>query len=135
MFWQKGLEVPVLTSAITRDRYFRIRNSLKAVIDTDISDETKKRDRLWKVRPVLDSVRAGCLQITRDRDVSIDEQMIPFTRACELRQYVPNKPNPVGLKNFVAASLVVDFAVYQGANSYSTFQPELKLGIVVLWPI
>ena len=132
MFWQKGLEVPVLTSAITRDRYFRIRNSLKTVIDTDISDETKKHDRLWKVRPVLDRVRAGCLQISRDRDVSIDEQMIPFTGACELRQYVPNKPNPVGLKNFVAAShdgLVVDFVVYQGANSFSSFPPELKLGI------
>jgi len=112
MFWQKGLEVPVLTSAITRDRYFRIKNSLKAVIDTDISDETKKRDRLWEVCPVLDRVHAGCLQITRDRDVSIDEQMIPFTGACELQQYEPNKPNPVGLKNFVAAShdgLVVDF--------------------------
>jgi len=83
------------------------------------------------VRPVLDRVRNGCLQLLRNRDISVDEQMIPFTRACQLRQYVPNKPHPVGLKNFVAAcldGLVVDFVVYQGANTFMAFPPVLKLG-------
>ena len=132
MFWQRGLSVPVLSEAISRDRFFRIRNSLKSVIDADISDETKKGDRLWKVRPVLDRVHRGCLELHRSRDISIDEQMIPFTGACQLRQYVPNKPNPIGLKNFVSAcpdGLVVDFVVYQGANSFKAFPPVLKLGI------
>jgi len=80
---------------------------------------------------VLDSVHAGCLQITIDRHVSIDEQMIPFTGACELRQHMPKKPNTVGLKNFVAArhdGVVVYFVVYEGANSFLTFPAELKLG-------
>lgn len=70
MFWQRGLSVPVLSEAISRDRFFRIRYSLKSVIDTDISDETKKEDRLWKVRPVLDRVRKGCLQLLRSRDIT-----------------------------------------------------------------
>jgi len=132
MFWQRGLSVPVLAEAIARDRFSRIRNSLKCVIDSDISDETKKNDRLWKVRPVLDRVRKGCLQLVRSRDISIDEQMIPFTGACQFKQYVPNKPNPIGLKNFVSAcpdGLVVDFVVYQGTNSFKEFPPVLKLGI------
>jgi len=46
MFWHNGVELSVLTSATTQDRYFPMRNFLKAVIDTDISDETKNRDRL-----------------------------------------------------------------------------------------
>jgi len=117
---------------MTRDRFFKIRSSLKAVIDSDVSDETRKQDRLWKVRPLLNRVCDGCLRLARGRDIAIDEQMVPFTGACQLKQYVPNKPNPVGLKNFVAAcpdGLVVDFVLYQGANSFKAFPPELKLGI------
>ena len=52
IFWQKGFAIPVLTDSMTRDRFFKIRSSLKAVIDIDASDEEKKADRLWKVRPV-----------------------------------------------------------------------------------
>lgn len=132
MFWQKGLAIPVLTDSMTRDRFFKIRSSLKAVVDIDISDEEKKVDRLWKVRPVINSVRSGCRKQTRSRDISIDEQMIPFTGACSLRQYVPNKPNPIGLKNFVAATpdgLVIDFVVYQGLTTFKAVPAELKLGI------
>lgn len=132
LFWKKGFAIPLLSETMTRDRFFRIRSSLKAVIDIDVPVEERKSDRLWKVRPVINRVRKGCLAQARTSDVSIDEQMIPFTGACDLRQYVPNKPNPVGLKNFVAASpdgLVLDFIVYQGSTTFKAAASELKLGI------
>ena len=80
----------------------------------------------------MDRIRAGCLKLARPREVSIDEQMIPFSGACALRQYVPSKPNPVGLKTFVAASqdgLVLDYVVYQGSGSFTSAPPDLKLGM------
>jgi Transposase IS4 len=132
MYWQRSFSLPLIAECMTRDRYFRIRSSLKVVVDTDVSDEMKKTDRLWKVRPLLDRVRSGCLKQTRPPSVSIDEQMIPFSGACTLRQFVPNKPNPVGLKNFVCASqqgLVMDFVVYQGANSFAPVPLDSKLGV------
>jgi hypothetical protein len=107
------------------------------VYDGDVTEETRKEDKLWKVRPLLDQLRQGCLKQIRAKNVSIDEQMIPFSGACHVRQYVPNKPTPVGLKNFVLADsggLVLDFVIYQGATTFlsSDDTSDLNAGGVVV---
>jgi len=49
MYWQRGLQIPLVCGTMTCDRYFKIRSSLKVVVDTDVSDDVKKQDGLWKV--------------------------------------------------------------------------------------
>ncbi|XP_044040956.1 piggyBac transposable element-derived protein 4-like [Siniperca chuatsi] len=116
MFWSNALQIPAISNTMSRDRFFKLRSHLKVVIDYDVSEDKRETDKFWKVRPFMDRILTGCRLQVRPKCVSIDEQMIPFTGACPFRQYVPLKPNPVGMKNFVLASvdgLVLDFEVYQ----------------------
>ena len=42
-------------------------------IDDDVTNEAKADDVFWKVWPVVERVRQGCLKIHRPKCVSIDE--------------------------------------------------------------
>lgn len=138
MHWSKALGCTTITDRFTRDKFFKLRQSLKVVIDDDVPEDLRKTDKFWKVRPFLDRILQGCRSQTRPECVSIDEQMIPFTGACPHRQYLPMKPNPVGIKNFVCATadgIVLDFDLYQGTGALldQVEEPEgLGLGGLVL---
>lgn len=131
MYWSNMCKVNSIASCMTRDRFFQIRNYLKVVIDGDVSQETKKNDRLFKIRPLHERIKKGCLSLPRSSEVAVDEQMIPFSGVCQMKQFVRGKPNPEGLKNFVCATpkgLVLDFEIYQGKNTFLDFDVK-NLGV------
>lgn len=116
LYWALRTRTPAISDVITRDRFFTLRSNLKAVNGLEVSDEEKKIDRLQKVRPILNEVQKACRKLQRTLVVSIDEQIISFTGATNLRQYVLGKPHPTGLKKFVFASpncTVSDLEIYQ----------------------
>ncbi|KAH7973889.1 hypothetical protein HPB49_006414 [Dermacentor silvarum] len=120
MYWSQGTRVAAVADKITRDRFFLMRSNLKVVDDLAVSDGEKEADRLWKVRPLLNIIRNACLKLPRSPNICVDEQIIPFTGKCPVKQFVPGKPNPTGLKNFILASpqgLVLDFEIFQGKGS------------------
>lgn len=139
LFWTRAFRIPAISGRITCDRFFKLGQHLKVVIDYDISEEMRKADRFWKTRPFLDHILKGCLHQARPECVSIEEKMIPFTGACPFRQYVPAMPNLVGMKNLVLASkdgIVLYFEVYQGAITLSSQIEEVKdlgLGALNIW--
>lgn len=98
MYSQKGYNMPCITERISRDRFLLLRNVFH-LVDTTQPPPEHEKTILWKVQPIIDAVRNVCLQLPRDNvRYSVDEQMIPFTGRCPMRQFVKNKPSPVGLK-------------------------------------
>lgn len=117
MYWMQKWRVPTIASAMTRIRFYAIRTRLKCVFDLNVSDENRRNDKIWKIRPFFDRILKGCLAQDRPENVCVDEMIIPFSGQCKMRQYCPNKPNPVGLKVFVLATpdgIVCDMIIYQG---------------------
>jgi hypothetical protein len=120
MYWQRGIQFESISQAITRDRFFLLRSYLHFV---DLNNRPLQADRFWKIKPIIDSVRNACLSTRIPREVgrfSIYEQIIPILGHYHHRQYVRNKPRPVGLKNFVITTskgMVLDFEIYQGQNT------------------
>ena len=94
------------------------------------SREAPDFDPFFKIRPVLESVRQECRNISADEYQSVDEQIIPFKGRSSLKQYVPKKPNPRGYKVFSRCSssgIVHDFAIYAGMKTdLSVSYPSLS---------
>lgn len=120
MYWRANMKLLMISEVMSRDRFLALRNAFH-VVETDDAPPEEAQNPLWKVQPVITRVQNACTKLERVPGYySIDEQMIPFTGRCKLRQVVKNKPRPVGLKNFVlttSGGLMLDFAIYQGAKS------------------
>ncbi|CAH0723011.1 unnamed protein product, partial [Brenthis ino] len=120
MYWSEKWKVSIIAIAMTRNRFFFIRRRLKCVYDSEVTAE-QKIQKIWKVQPLFNRILEGCHEQNRPKEMSIDEMIIPFTGKCPMRQYCPNKPNPVGLKVFVLATpqgVVCDMVIYQGDTTF-----------------
>ncbi|CAB3259779.1 unnamed protein product [Arctia plantaginis] len=91
MYSRSGISLDKITSKMSRDRFLQLRNALH-VVSTDTAPPQQATNPLWKVQPMITQVRNGCYKQERVPGYySIDEQMIPFTGRCPLRQVVKNK--------------------------------------------
>ena len=105
MYWSLETSVEQVTSPFSLKCYKKICEFLHAVDNTEKEKEESKGDRLCKVKPLLDAVRANCLKMEPERIHSIDEQIIQAkTKRSEgVRQY-NKKLHKWGFKNLVRAS-------------------------------
>ncbi|KAI5722453.1 hypothetical protein M8J76_008557 [Diaphorina citri] len=113
LYWCREINIGIVSEIMPRNRYYEIRNNIHFV--NNLADQTS--NKLWKVQPLITAVRNKCLTLPRSSHLAIDEQMIPFAGKCDMRTFMPSKPNPLGLKNLVMASpdgLILDFHVYTG---------------------
>lgn len=118
---------PKIADVMPIKRYKQIRRFIHFTDNT----QAVETDRSYKIRPLLDRVRAQCLLVKKERAFSIDEMIIPYKgkKAGSRRQYNPNKPHKWGFKNLVLAGvsgMIYDFMLYAGDDTFKgiQFEPE-----------
>lgn len=119
LYWDNALGIRLFTSTMAKNRFFKLRSHLHLVNNLEIPDNTDN-DRLFKVRPIYDSVRKRCLHLDMEKCLSIDEQMVPFKGKLNIKQYIKGKPCPWGVKIFVLcgkSGLCYDFLILSRINN------------------
>lgn len=131
-YWKRDsvLSVPFPVTIMTRARFQSLLWNLHlSDLDGDQENDqlkgTSHHDRLFRVQPLLDHIRAACkTSYHLRRELAVDERMVATKAKIGFTQYMKNKPTKWGIKLFVLADssngYTVDFSVYMGKNSDSS---------------
>ena len=114
LYWRGYTHLPVIAHVMTEDRFIEIGSCLKVQDDKQINEDMKKKDRLWKIRPILEEIRKRCGDLPRSAKASIYENSIPLHK---LHNEEPGKPILDELKMHILTSsegLILDFEILQG---------------------
>nr|XP_047124050.1 piggyBac transposable element-derived protein 3-like [Hydra vulgaris] len=116
-YWENFMNYDGVSSVLSRNRFLSILRYLHFVDNLKVTDEVKKNDRAWKLRPWLEKLRENFLKVSPEENQSVDEIMVAFKGRSFLKQYVPNKPNKWGFKLWGRCGVsgyLYDFDLYQG---------------------
>ncbi len=118
MYWSRSMKCPPIADVVSIKRFDTVKRIIHFVDNTSFDKSNK--DKLFKIRPVISSVREQCLKILPEETHSIDEQVIPAkTTYSGIRQYNPKKPHKCGFKNLVragASGFMYDFYIFTGKD-------------------
>ncbi|KRX23486.1 PiggyBac transposable element-derived protein 2 [Trichinella nelsoni] len=119
IYWSTELRCDAIADAMSRNRfrevlrYLHFNDNSEAVFDR----ESPRYDRLFEIRPLIESIRQSCLRLEQEEYQSIDEEIIPYKGRNKLKQYIPKKPKKWGIKvnaRTGLSGLWYDFCFYEG---------------------
>ncbi|KAM7298741.1 piggyBac transposable element-derived protein 3-like [Ixodes scapularis] len=115
-YWENGTRFPVVADVMPRNRFEKLMRLIHFTDNHQATEDTK-RDKAWKIRTWLNSLQENLQSVEQEELNSVDEMMISFTGRCPMKQYMPAKPNPWGIKLWGRAGssgFLYQFDVYQG---------------------
>ncbi|KAH7943823.1 hypothetical protein HPB52_011867 [Rhipicephalus sanguineus] len=82
MYWSDRFRISQLADTQTRDRWEEVKQSLHFNDNQEAPDQNDPdRDRLYKVRPLLDHLIAKCRELPKSPKLCVDEQLFPSKAA------------------------------------------------------
>jgi len=120
-YWQNDLRYFPIADSMSRNRFYSIQSTIHFVDNNLATEDEKTADRIWKLRPWIESIRKNFVAVSNDNEnQSVDEIMVAFKGRSICKQYMPNKPKKWGFKLWgrcSASGFLHDFAVYQGKGT------------------
>ena len=130
MYWSPETYTPVIADTMSLTRFENLKRFLHFNDNSQMPADNC--DKLFKLRPILDSILSKCRSIPQEESHSVDEQIIPTKCRSSLRQYLPKKPHKWGFKVWArcgVSGIIYDFEVYTGKQKDK--QEFGKVGSVV----
>lgn len=130
LYWADNTRFAPIADVMSRNRFDTLRSYFHINDNTNILEINHvNHDKLFKVRPFIDSVKQNMRKIETDEKCAVDELIVPFKGRCAMKQYVSSKPHKWGIKVFALASkcgIIHDFEIYIGKGTTKT---NTKLGL------
>lgn len=123
MYWKPATSMPQITRTLKGgvNRFENLKRFLHFNNNENIPDRSSPNyDKLFKVRPIIESVLNKCKMLEPEEYHSIDEQIIPTKSKSSIKQYNPKKPHKWGYKVFArcgSSGMVYNFEVYTGKST------------------
>ena len=118
MYWTNRFRIPSIANLMTAKHFEKLKRCIHFNNNDDALPKSHNEfDKLFKIRPLIDSVLPKCQAIPTEEHHSIDEQIIPTKGRSGLRQYLPKKPNKWGIKVWARcghSDILYDFEIYEG---------------------
>ena len=126
LYWERSQDVsmPIVYQTMSRNRFRDIKRNMHLADNEQLLSDSS--DKLFKVRPLYDLMNKSLNQFqVWHRDLSIDEQMIPYTGRHSAKQTNGEKSVRFGYKNFCLTSSdgypyhILPYAGAKGLNGTS----------------
>ncbi|XP_017494235.1 PREDICTED: piggyBac transposable element-derived protein 3-like [Rhagoletis zephyria] len=118
MYYDRRWNLTFFSNSMTSNRFFSLGKRLHL---TDISARPSGcKDRLFKVRPIIEQVRQRLQELPLEENLCVDEQIIPFKGKFMAKQFIKGKPCPWGIKVYFLcgkSGMPYDFIIYQGSST------------------
>ena len=138
LYWSNDplIGVTAVQKVMSRNRFDKLLPYLHVNNNANqVPRENTARDKLLKVRPVLDRVVECCkMELRPDKNLSVDEAMVKFQGRLGMKHYMPMKPVKIGIKVWkiaeASSGFVCDFEVYTGKRQDGATEHNLAYRVV-----